>query len=685
VIRKGCALFKNAVITSAALLMITAVAIASPELSYTPPTGAVRLDPDAHGWSGAAHAVLGWDFAYGRRAAEPATVQFTMDSAFVYVLFTVNEPGGVTATQLTNDQGDGVDDEASVYLWPGGINGFEYRFSANPLGTRFQSSSENTQFSPVWAAKSTRYNNRYVLFMQIPRSVLHGNDQVWRVQFAVSVKRGGSLLEWAHAAAQTSVDQAVYAGTLNSALAAKGKPPAPRVQPYVLGGLGSRAMGGDTSRIGLDASVPIASAGSFYFTLHPDYSNVELDQQTIAPTEFARQYSEVRPFFTQGSGLYDQFTCLGCLFLQLYTPSIPTPRDGFALEGKLDDLSIAGFDSIGDGRTDLARTVSYTNPSNSFTVTTQQVEVFAPGIADDSTETSARLLNTTSGIGFYSNVGTDAGSAVSNSDDARYEEGGVFRETAKSFLGFALQGVGSQFAPVDAFITNNGVDGYNVNGMREFDFSKNSPFSDVVVNGVVDRYQGLTGLRQADNEAVVSLNTKKLVSITATTSSDYAIAYDGVLHPFDQNGVAATVNSGTSVPSTLSYNRGAYGDGSLTSWQRRLAFRIGSRLTCTAELDSTNYFVGSAMDVQWLERAGVTYALGPTSSVTIGIRRITGVSPPSALAAPEFVDASNVAMAYYKRFNRVEVYSAYGDPNALYTSPVFIMKLIFYAGAEKGS
>ena len=54
---------------------------------------------------------------------------------------------------------------------------------------------------------------------------------------------------------------------------------------------------------GFDLSVPITQTINFVGTLHPDFSNVEIDQETIAPQEFRRQVLEYRPFFSQGREL----------------------------------------------------------------------------------------------------------------------------------------------------------------------------------------------------------------------------------------------------------------------------------------------------------------------------------------------------------------------------------------------
>jgi hypothetical protein len=60
----------------------------------------------------------------------------------------------------------------------------------------------------------------------------------------------------------------------------------------------------------------------------------------------------------------------------------------------------------------------------------------------------------------------------------------------------------------------------------------------------------------------------------------------------------------------------------------------------------------------------------------------------AGLCGPEFIHSegacSNISIAYHLRWKREELYAAYGDPNALVTVPQALLKLIFYAGAEKG-
>ena len=79
------------------------------------------------------------------------------------------------------------------------------------------------------------------------------------------------------------------------------------------------------------------------------------------------------------------------------------------------------------------------------------------------------------------------------------------------------------------------------------------------------------------------------------------------------------------------------------------------------------------------------YQLGPNSSFAVGLRRVVGYPPTPNGGGNCEGECSNVSVAYHLRLRRSEIYIAYGDPNALTTVPQAIFKVIFYAGAQKGT
>src|SRR5271165_2828147 len=99
-------------------------------------------------WKGAAQVPLSNDFTYRRAVDEKTEVFVAQDDAALDVAFVVHERENVLSGQETNSSSVLSDDYVIVYLWPQGTQGFQYSFAANPRGARYQTSSENSAYSP---------------------------------------------------------------------------------------------------------------------------------------------------------------------------------------------------------------------------------------------------------------------------------------------------------------------------------------------------------------------------------------------------------------------------------------------------------------------------------------------------------------------------------------------------------
>jgi hypothetical protein len=88
--------------------------------------------------------------------------------------------------------------------------------------------------------------------------------------------------------------------------------------------------------------------------------------------------------------------------------------------------------------------------------------------------------------------------------------------------------------------------------------------------------------------------------------------------------------------------------------------------------------------VQWLERAALSFDVGPRSSLTLGARKIVGAPPPFG-TLPVFTSNTNLSFGYSMRRPHDELYLVYGDASVLNTVPALTLKYIHYFGAEKGT
>jgi hypothetical protein len=652
----------------------------------TPPRIDGTLDDPL--WQRAAHVRLAWDFTYRRSSEESSDVYLEADARFLYVAFVCNQNETLAATQHADNVPLTTDDAVTVYLWPGGRNGFEYGFSANPIGAHDAFSSENSAFAPNWLAVGRPSAHGYVISERIPLDVMRGDGRdTWLLQFDRVVQATSVTYEWAHNSAQGTTDNPNYAGELRAmAGAARTTRTKPRLQLYSLGEIADKSAGGRTSRAGADFAVPITRTASFFGTLHPDYSNVELDQQTISPTVFPRQYQEVRPFFTQGGNFYNNLSCHDCVdYPQLYTPAIPTPREGYAVEGVQGQFTFAGLDAIATNRTDTAQSFEWRSPNRRYAALAQRQSAELPGVHDVATYFQGSVSNLHN-FNAYVTEGGESGSIVTAPGAGAYREYGMSLFTPKSAVRLAYHDVGSQYDPVDSYVALNDVRGPTVSGYREFDFGPKSFVQNVSVAQDFQRLRSHAGgLDFAVDASSLTFNTQHQLSLSLTSGENY-VRQNGEPGGYaNQNGVALSYKGNTSTPTSISYDVGRFGQGYLRSWSRLVTLQIGRRGSLGIEADDTlDALDGGGTLTQWLERANIAYQFGPDASLAIGARRIVGMAP-TFFEAPQYVDATNLSLAYYRRFGNSELYAVYGDPNRLATQHAFIIKFIQYLGAQKGT
>jgi hypothetical protein len=694
------------VILAAALLALTV------PVTKDPPS----LDPGSTApWPQSLRLELPWDVAHAHPAEEKTTVRLCTDGKFLYVRFDAQQSDPISATQHSDDliTGGSVgnqgslswsnDDAVWIDLWPMGAGGFQYQFEANPNGSHNESSTENTDFSPQWQSRGVTTAGGYTVTMAIPLGVIHGGRAgTWRAQFLRYTHASGAEYVWSYDRAQTQGDDVSRAGELYLPLVtARAVVPKPRIAPYALAALSSKSIGGSTSRVGADLSIPVTATSAFFATLHPDYSNVELDQQSIAPTVYQRIFSEVRPFFTQAASYYNDFNCDACggFRTTLYTPAIPTPAQGYAFEGKEGDVGLAAFDAIGNDRTDMAGALDYTSDDAHWLASVQHVTADLPGLVDDSNEAG---INWTNGkyLSAYVNYSTDSGTAVlDRSQGNAIDAGGGWIDQHFAVFG-SLRSVGSYFNPVDGFDAHPGIAGYGLYSARVWTFSSQDVLSSVGIGGFVDRYQGLRyGQAQSDNSLTFDVLTKSAWDLQLYSGSDYW-RFGPTLTPISQNaGFSLTYHSGlvnnlnnfpnhggSSTPTQIQYYTGRYGLGRLDTWFRASTLRVGERGSLTFSADDTaQWLPHGSSNVQWFDGVAYAYQISAESSFAIGVRRIVGFPPQPNGGGDCAGRCSNISVAYHLRLRNEDFYLAYGDPNTLVTIPQAIFKVIFYAGGQKGT
>lgn len=665
-----------------------AAAIGSINIPTTTTTPRIDGTLDDPAWKQAAVAQLNYSLRDHASAKETTTDYVLTDGKFLYLGVHAKQSVPVRAQQHTNDVGQDTDDEVQIDLWPNGPSGFRYMFISTAIGTHYQWSSENNSYDPTWWSAGKIGDGGFTVTMKIPLSVLHGSSSGgWRVQFARLIMATNDDLVWSYGPSQQNHNDVNYAGAATGLPAVTALKAQPRFGVYALGTVASHTIGGSTSRGGVDLSVPVMPGTSFVATIHPDFSNVEADQQTIAPTAYARFLNDYRPFFTQGANFYNNTpNCTDCPGSQLYTPAIPTPRDGYAIEGQRGLFSYAGFDTVGVQRSDSAQVFNYTSPNQQNLATIQRVAVDTRTLKDDSVNVSFTHDNLRN-FSTWLRYANDSGSNVLAGDQAQRYEAGVNLYTPTSSLQMELRKIGQYFNPVDGIIFHPDIAGYVVNGYKQFNYSPSSRIKELQLQLDLQRFHGHDGgLDQSNTALWVSVTTRSLWNLQVTTGSAYTRLSNGIFSPINQQGVQLTYDYGSATPSTISYDTGRFGPGTLGAWVRTATLRAGPRGSFTLEADDTDQRLDTgARYVQWLERASFAYQSGPDSSLALGVRRIIGFAPYLS-TVPHFQTGWNISAAYHRKLPTFgELYIAYGDASAFSTSPQFIVKIIRYIGADKGT
>jgi len=668
--------------------VIVAAVVLGAALTVTRAAATPALDGEA-GWAGASASTLDWDFTHGRPAPEKTSVRVMIDDRYLYVRFEAEQHEPIVATQTVDDVGQGSDDDVHISLWPAGANGFEYQFDANPRGTHYQSSTENTTYAPTWTSVGRVRPGGYNVTMRLPLNALRGDGHAtWAAQFTRLVKSAGETDEWSHATGQNSTDTFAFAGRLDGLGAAvKAARTTPRIGLYGLAEAGTPATGGSTSRTGADVSLPLTQSSSLVATIHPDFSNVEIDQQTIAPTAFRRQYTEVRPFFAQGANFYDYSNCYGCPgALELYTPAIPTPRSGYQLEGKQGLFTLGALDAVGDARVDDAESIAYANRDHTLVSNYTRVSS-AQSTLHDLVDYGFLGYTDHKRWAAYLEGGVERGSLVTDVRKSQRFNGGIAYNTKDDFWSVSAEEVGPQFSPVDGFVAVNDIGGYSAQGSHTFRWSSGA-IESLAPSFYVERYAGSDGFgtNLFDASLGLSLFLRDKLSVGANVgSSFYRLPGDPVLHADNQQGLRIDYKYQTAAQSTLLWNTGRFGDGTLDAWQRQLGFRVWRRATVSLLAYDTDWRGdGGARQKQWLDRASVSFDLGPRASLVAGVRTIIGTAPPFPFAQT-YAKMTNLSFGLSTRRAHDDFYLVYGDASAVVTRPALTLKLVHYIGAEKGT
>ncbi len=666
------------------------------------------------------------------------------DAKNIYVAIVCEQPGvPITATQTTNNVGFGLDDFAGIGIDTTG-NGQDYFFMTTPQGVRYQQSSESARYMPAWTAMAKTGKGEWRALLVIPLSVLRtqGGVQRWRFNIVRRIAALNDNETWAYDPIMNDGsgggfpffgDSRFWPYLSGVKVAAHATRPKPRAEVYGLVGEGpdrNQTLLADQTTFaplgfrytGIDVNVPLTGTIAFVGALAPDFSNVEIDQQTIAPQEFRRSFTEYRPFFAQGAQYFQPAIQIGVNSTPnqiFYSPDIGPFNRGEKIEGTYGLQSIGLLNFAGAGFDDSVFGFKHALPDRTFQYSLNVVDAHhqdgnltldTDGGNDFTWEATAGGRNLHTGLVYGLDYAAETGSVPDTTPSLAYRTEDfldVHKQNYETFVGY--KNIGPLYNPVDGFTNLADLDG----AAAFFDFFGNPPASSPIKRDEVfilgDRYIERDGLaHQSDFNLNGDLVFRDLFHLNANIALSSIRQFDdglatvgypfdykgGVTYPFNSSGFTLGYKDGTTTPLDFSTSWGPFTTYNANDTARPTYLRqysattsrpLGKYLTLGLEYDGTleQYPTANpnapAHDGQNLRRISLGASLGPDANASISLRDVNGNG---GFGTPGL----NVAMSYHMRFkNDSELFLNYGTPAASSTLDRVLLKYLVRFGSGAGT
>lgn len=341
-----------------------------PELNIQPAAGPIVVDAelDDAGWRGAAVADNFAEHNPGdqTRPEVDTEVLITYDASNLYVAWICyDDPTEVRATMCGRDE-IFQEDYVILALDTFGENAVAYEIAANPLGVQGDllfsiSNGEDISYEMIFESEGRITEYGWVVEMAIPFAEIRfpqNEVQKWRVDFWRNRPRDSRFqYSWSAYDRGESCWPCKW-GTVHGARDITGGSGLELLPSLVFHQSGERDEDGvwenrplqwspftddNNLDLGLGLSYDISSEITAEATLNPDFSQVESDAaQLDVNSTFALFYPERRPFFQEGSDLFNTY------FNAVYTRSINDPTAAAKMTGRKGRTSIAALSAWDD-------------------------------------------------------------------------------------------------------------------------------------------------------------------------------------------------------------------------------------------------------------------------------------------------------------------------------------------------
>ena len=259
---------------------------------------------------------------FGKPESQPSEVKIVYDDNAIYVGAFLRDtiPSEIKHQLSQRDDGNALADNFVVCFdtYNDGLNG--YRFMVTAAGVQFDekaspSNNHDISWDAVWQSAAVINNEGWICEIKIPYSAIRfpsAPSQTWGMQFGRYVTKTAELDLW------SPVDPKV-AGIVNQWGKLTGleniEPPVRlSFSPYLTAGFQVTPISDDpvdyqTDKLlggGVDVKYGINESFTIDATLIPDFGQVQSDNLVLNISPFETKFNENRPFFTEGTELFNQ-------------------------------------------------------------------------------------------------------------------------------------------------------------------------------------------------------------------------------------------------------------------------------------------------------------------------------------------------------------------------------------------
>jgi len=252
------------------------------------------------------------DYRTEELAIEQTFVRVLYDDENLYVAFECIEPdpNSIVAAERRYDQSFREEDKVEVHLDTFHDHRSAYIFAVNTLGTRFDARIGLFDYDDTWgcewSAACTVVEDRWFAEIAIPIGNLlfaQKTGATWGANFRRTEKGRQESSYWCYRNSQARHPRE-YGDLTGLDLGPVKVDRSPAFETY-LSGSSDMKKSHNQLATGLDATVRLSPELTSAFTLYPDFGQVEADPDTIELRDTERFLRERRPFFREGSELFD--------------------------------------------------------------------------------------------------------------------------------------------------------------------------------------------------------------------------------------------------------------------------------------------------------------------------------------------------------------------------------------------